>query len=52
MSTKPPLRFATLPYSHSHVTLAHHHSAVHEYMREHDGRYANAAEAIRALKEG
>ena len=50
-STKPALRFATLPYSHSYVTLAHHHGEVLTYMRRHN-KYGSAAEAIRALKEG
>ncbi|CAB4054148.1 GRIN2B [Lepeophtheirus salmonis] len=51
LSQKPALKFGTLPYSYSQVTLQKHYSSMFSYMRPFN-RYNNTEEAIRAVKTG
>jgi hypothetical protein len=51
MSHQPPLRFSTLPFSYSSVTLKSYHPEVHNHMLLYQN-YTLSTEAIRAVKDG
>lgn len=51
LSQKPGLRFCTVPYSYTEVTLQKHYPQVSNYMRAFN-KYNTTEEAIAAVKAG
>eukprot|EP00095_Tigriopus_kingsejongensis_P011717 maker-scaffold452_size166894-snap-gene-0.47 protein:Tk11717 transcript:maker-scaffold452_size166894-snap-gene-0.47-mRNA-1 annotation:"Glutamate" len=51
-SQKPMLKFSTIPYSYSDVTLQLHHPTMHNHMRRFNYVYNTTKKAIKGVKDG
>ncbi|TRY69452.1 hypothetical protein TCAL_05620 [Tigriopus californicus] len=52
LSQKPMLKYSTIPYSYSEVTLQNHHPTVFNYMKHFNVVYNTTKKAIKAVKDG
>ena len=46
------LKFSTIPYSYSEVTLQKYHSEMFSYIKQYNEEYNTTAKAIKAVKDG
>lgn len=52
LSQKPSLRFGTVPFSHTQVTLQKHYPMTADHMKIYTKRYNTTEKAVKAVKDG
>ena len=50
-SHKPPLKFGTMPYSYTQMTLQKYFPEMYSYMKKYN-RFNTTAKAVKAVKDG